>query len=103
VIIGGRSGKPFRRGYVALIHLRLSINLCKMRAQEATRPSFSNRNERNQAMNEIKTMAGAFADDVARDLADMREAAQHAEIRTLADIEMGWVGGGDDVPIWPHN
>ncbi|HZZ92039.1 MAG TPA: hypothetical protein VFE23_05715 [Usitatibacter sp.] len=53
-------------------------------------------------MNEIKTMAGVFADDVARDLAEARETAQQAEIRTLRDIELGWIGGGDDVPIWPH-
>jgi hypothetical protein len=53
-------------------------------------------------MNEIKTMAGVFADDVARDLADVGEAAQQAEIRTLRDIELGWIGGGDDMPNWPH-
>jgi hypothetical protein len=52
-------------------------------------------------MNELK-QTGVFADDVARDLEDARETAQHAEIRTLGEIEMGWVGGGDDVPVWPH-
>lgn len=51
-------------------------------------------------MNEIKTM-GVFADDVARDLEDARTTAQQAEIRTLRDIELGWIGGGDDVPTWP--
>jgi hypothetical protein len=53
-------------------------------------------------MNEIKTAAGVFANDVARDLEDVREAAQKAEIRTLRDMELGWIGGGDDVPTWPR-
>lgn len=51
-------------------------------------------------MNEIKTM-GVFANGVASDLEEARETAQRAEIRTLADIEMGWIGGGDDSPNWP--
>ena len=24
------------------------------------------------------------------------------ESAALQDIEMGWIGGGDDVPSWPH-
>ena len=51
-------------------------------------------------MNEIKT-TGVFANDVARDLAQARETAQNADIRTLRDIEMSWIGGGDDNPTWP--
>jgi hypothetical protein len=42
-----------------------------------------------------------FADDVARDLEEARETAQHAEIRTLRDVEMGWIGGGDGGVILP--
>jgi hypothetical protein len=51
-------------------------------------------------MNELK-QTGVFADDVARDLEDARETARNADIRTLRDIELGWIGGGDDVPTWP--
>ena len=51
-------------------------------------------------MNEIKAMGGV-ANDVARDLEDARETAQNADIRILRDIELGWIGGGDDSPGWP--
>ena len=51
-------------------------------------------------MNEIKAM-GVFANDVARDLEQARETAQNADIRVLRDIELGWIGGGDDSPTWP--
>lgn len=51
-------------------------------------------------MNEIKSM-GFFANDVARDLEEARSSAQHAEIRTLQDMELGWIGGGEDSPDWP--
>ena len=51
-------------------------------------------------MNEIKAM-GAFASNVARDLEEARETAQNADIRILRDIEMSWVGGGDENPGWP--
>jgi hypothetical protein len=47
-------------------------------------------------------LAALLSDDVARDLEEARETAQHADIRTLRDIEMGWVGGGEDVPGWPR-
>ena len=47
-------------------------------------------------------LAALFSDDVKRDLEEARETAQHAEIRTLRDIEMGWIGGGDEIPTWPH-
>ena len=47
-----------------------------------------------------------FTNDVAREIAEIRAAAAVAEpeIRTLHDLEMGWVaGGGDDQPVWqPH-
>lgn len=51
-------------------------------------------------MNEIKAM-GAVANGVARDLEDARETAQNADLRILRDIEMTWVGGGDESPGWP--
>lgn len=51
-------------------------------------------------MNETKTM-GFLANDVARDLAEARQTAQNADLRTLRDIELGWIGGGDDNPTWP--
>ena len=51
-------------------------------------------------MNEIKA-TGVFANDVARDLEEARGTAQNAEIRILRDIEMSWVGGGDENPGWP--
>jgi hypothetical protein len=47
-------------------------------------------------------LASLLSDDVTRDLEQARETAQHAEIRTLQDIEMGWIGGGDDIPTWPR-
>jgi hypothetical protein len=39
-----------------------------------------------------------------RDIADVRDAARAAEagMRSLQEIEMGWVGGGDGVPVWPY-
>jgi hypothetical protein len=54
-------------------------------------------------MNEIK-LAAEFANDAARDLQDVREAAQRGEgaLRVLRDVEMGWVGGGDGLPDWGH-
>ena len=51
-------------------------------------------------MNEINAM-GVFANDMARDLGEARETARNAEIRTLRDIELGWIGGGEDNPGWP--
>jgi hypothetical protein len=51
-------------------------------------------------MNEIKAM-GVFAGDVARDLEEARESAQNAELRILRDIELTWIGGGDESPGWP--
>jgi len=53
-------------------------------------------------MNQIKS-AGEFSNDVAREIAEIRAvaAAAEPEIRTLRDLEMGWVaGGGDDQPVW---
>lgn len=54
-------------------------------------------------MNQIK-LAGEFSSEVAREVAEIRTAAKAAEseIRTLRDMEMGWVAGGDGVPIWPY-
>jgi hypothetical protein len=53
-------------------------------------------------MNQIK-MAGVFSDEVAREIEAIRAIAgtQQGELRTLRDIEMGWVSGGaDDTPVW---
>lgn len=53
-------------------------------------------------MNEIK-LAGDFSNDVAREIDELRAAANAAstELRTLQDLEMGWVAGGDGQPVWP--
>lgn len=49
-------------------------------------------------------LAGQFTNDVANEIAEIRTAAEEAQsgIRTLRDVEMAWVGGGDDAPVWPH-
>jgi hypothetical protein len=36
------------------------------------------------------------------EISEIRDAAAKAELRTLRDIEMGWVGGGDGQPVWPY-
>lgn len=47
-----------------------------------------------------------FQSDPAREIEEIRAvaAAAEPELRTLRDLEMGWVaGGGDDIPVWtPH-
>jgi len=45
-----------------------------------------------------------FAHDAAPDLAELRHAAAQAQpaLRALKDLEMGWVAGGDGVPVWPY-
>ena len=53
-------------------------------------------------MNQIK-MAGLFSSEVAREIEAIRRVAeaQQGELRTLRDMEMGWVaGGGDGTPVW---
>lgn len=53
-------------------------------------------------MNQIK-LAVDFSNEVAREIEDLRSAAKAAdsELRTLRDLEMGWVaGGGDGQPVW---
>jgi len=52
-------------------------------------------------MNQIK-LAGVFSSDVARELEEIRAAAAAAdpELRTLRDLEMGWVAGGDGAVGW---
>jgi hypothetical protein len=53
-------------------------------------------------MNQIK-LAGLFSNDVAREIEAIRTVAgaQQGELRTLRDLEMGWVSGGaDDTPVW---
>ena len=49
-------------------------------------------------------LAGEFTKEAARELAEIRTAADEAQsgIRTLRDMEMAWVGGGDGEPVWPH-
>jgi hypothetical protein len=38
------------------------------------------------------------------EIADLREAAGQAQpaLRALQELEMGWVPGGDGVPVWPY-
>jgi len=47
-----------------------------------------------------------FPNELALEISEIRAVAGAAEpeLRTLRDLEMGWVaGGGDDVPVWtPH-
>ena len=52
-------------------------------------------------MNQIKA-AGQFTNEIAREIAEIRDAAAAAqpELRTLRDMEMGWVAGGDGQPVW---
>ena len=53
-------------------------------------------------MNQIK-LAGEFSNEIARELDEIRAvaAAAQTELRTLRDLEMGWVaGGGDATPLW---
>jgi hypothetical protein len=51
-------------------------------------------------MNEIKAM-GVFANNAAQDLEEARDTAHNAELRILRDIELTWIGGGDESPGWP--
>jgi hypothetical protein len=39
---------------------------------------------------------------MAEEINEIRNAAAKAELRTLREIEMGWVGGGDGQPVWPY-
>ena len=54
-------------------------------------------------MNQTK-LAGEFTNEIARELDEIRAVAAGAEqeaLRTLRDLEMGWVaGGGDASPLW---
>ncbi len=53
-------------------------------------------------MNEIKA-AGQFANEINRELEEIRAVAADSQggLRTLRDLEMGWVAGGsDDQPVW---
>ncbi len=54
-------------------------------------------------MKRIQQNVGEFTHEVAREIADLRKAAATAEpeLRTLRDMEMGWVAGGDNGPVWP--
>lgn len=54
-------------------------------------------------MEQIKS-AGDFSLEVARDVAQLRKAAADAQpqLRTLKELEMGWVAGGDGMPVWPY-
>jgi hypothetical protein len=54
-------------------------------------------------MNQIKSSA-EISLDLARDIADVRRTAHAAqdELRTLKDVELGWIGGGDGEPVWPY-
>jgi hypothetical protein len=52
-------------------------------------------------MNQIK-LAGELSNEIAREIDEIRAAATGAEteLRTLREIEMGWVAGGDGLPVW---
>jgi hypothetical protein len=54
-------------------------------------------------MNEIK-LAGLFSNDEAREIEAVRKAAdaKQGELRTLRDMEMGWVAGGDGAASWDY-
>ena len=54
-------------------------------------------------MNQIKLGTDGWT-EAARDLADIRNVAIAAdtELRTLRDVEMAWVAGGDGAPVWPY-
>lgn len=54
-------------------------------------------------MERIKS-AGDFSPELERDLAQLRKAAADAQpqLRTLKELEMGWVAGGDGAPVWPY-
>jgi hypothetical protein len=42
-------------------------------------------------------------DEVANDIEGIRSIADAArEPRVLADMELGWVAGGDGEPVWPY-
>lgn len=48
-------------------------------------------------------LAGKFPNELEREIAQIRAVAGAAEpeLRTLRDLEMGWVaGGGDGTPVW---
>lgn len=51
-------------------------------------------------MSQIKTTTG-FNNDIARELDEIRRLAAESALRTLHDIELGWVGGGDSGIIFP--
>lgn len=53
-------------------------------------------------MNQIK-LTGLFSGEEAREIEAIRNAAEasQGELRTLRDMEMGWVAGGSDSsPVW---
>ncbi len=54
-------------------------------------------------MNQIK-LAGDFSSDVAREStrSGPRRPRPTTELRTLRDLEMGWVAGGDGGGVWPY-
>ncbi len=54
-------------------------------------------------MKRKEQITGAFTNEVARDIADLRKAAtaSEGELRTLREMEMGWVAGGDGGGVWP--
>jgi len=42
--------------------------------------------------------------EMARETVELRKraVAAQSELRTLKELEMGWVAGGDGVPVWPY-
>ncbi|HET9651277.1 MAG TPA: hypothetical protein VFP36_03765 [Usitatibacter sp.] len=51
-------------------------------------------------MNQITK--GDFTTEITREIEDLRSAAAEAQngLRTLRDLEMAWVAGGSDQPLW---
>ena len=50
-----------------------------------------------------QTKSVEFPKELALEIAEIRAiaAAAETELRTLRDLEMGWVaGGGDGIPVW---
>jgi hypothetical protein len=45
-----------------------------------------------------------FSPEMAREIDELGKAALKAQagLRTLEELEMGWVAGGDGVPVWPY-
>jgi hypothetical protein len=52
-------------------------------------------------MKQINT-TNAFTNDIARELQEIRRLAAESAVRTLHELELGWVSGGDGAIIYPQ-